>query len=129
MDSPEVIRFTNEGLRPCADKLGAAYYAAKQLVESYDATGLDAKLGDDPTTAHLPTCYIDRARTEARAKHYYQKTDRKILIRILSDLVDNAISREDLKEMSDEEVREQIMNKLGLYEEVQETDFALDNVA
>lgn len=86
-------------------------------------------LGDDPTTAHLPTCYIDRARSEARAKNYYQKTDRKILIRILSDLVDNAISREDLKEMSDEEVREQIMNKLGLYEEVQETDFALDNVA
>jgi len=31
--------------------------------------------------------------------------------------------------MSDEEVREQFMNKLGLYEEVQETDFALDNVA
>lgn len=53
MDNPEVIRFANEGLRPCATLLGAAYYAAKQLVESYDATGLDAKLGDDPTYSNV----------------------------------------------------------------------------
>lgn len=86
-------------------------------------------IGDDPATRHLPTSYIDRAQGEARAKNYYKNTDRKIMVRILSDLVDNAISREDLKEMGDEEIREQIMNKLGLYEEVQETDFALENVA
>jgi len=86
-------------------------------------------LGDDPKTAHLPTSYIERAQIEARSKKYYKDADRKILVRILSDLVDNSISREDLKEMGDEEIREQIMNKLGLFEEVQDTDFYLENVA
>ena len=53
MGNPEVVKFCNEGLRPCATLLGAAYYAAKQLVESYDATGLDAKLGSDPTYSNV----------------------------------------------------------------------------
>lgn len=49
MNDPEVVRFCNEGLRVTADKLAAAYYAAKQLVQAYDATGMSAKLGTDET--------------------------------------------------------------------------------
>jgi len=49
MDNPEVTKFCNEGLRPCATLLGAAYYATKQLVESYDAAGMGDKLGNDPS--------------------------------------------------------------------------------
>lgn len=85
--------------------------------------------GDDPATAGLPISFIARAQDEARAKNYYHETPRKHLLPILNELTDNMIKREDIKEMSDEEIREQIMNKLGLYEEVQATDFYLDNVA
>ncbi len=49
MNDPQVVKFCNEGLRPVADKLVDALYAATALVQSYDATGVSAKLGDDPT--------------------------------------------------------------------------------
>lgn len=53
MENPEVTKFCNEGVRVVADKLAAAYYAAKTLVASYDATGMAAKLGDDKTFSDL----------------------------------------------------------------------------
>lgn len=49
MNNPECIKFCNESLRPTADKLVAAYYAAKAMVQAYDATQLATKFGDDPT--------------------------------------------------------------------------------
>lgn len=85
--------------------------------------------GDDPATKDLPISFIARAQDEARAKNYYQGTPRNILVRMLTELVDGNITREVLKDMTDEELREQVMNKLGLYEEVMETDYALDNAA
>lgn len=53
MNTPQVVRFCNEGLRPSADKLATAYYAAKSLLESYDATGIAASLGNDQTFSDL----------------------------------------------------------------------------
>jgi len=48
MNDPQVVKFCNEGLRVTADKLAIAYLSAKQLLQSYDATGMAAVLGDDP---------------------------------------------------------------------------------
>jgi hypothetical protein len=49
MNDPQVVKFCNEAVRPTADKLVAALYAAQALVDSYDATGVAAKLGTDET--------------------------------------------------------------------------------
>lgn len=88
-----------------------------------------ADLGDDPDTKHLPRSYIERAQIECRERKYYKGAKREHMVRLMDDLTDRAIPRERTREMSDEEIREQICNKLGLYEEVMTTDFALDNAA
>lgn len=49
MNNPQVVKFCNEGVRVAADKFAEAYYAAKALTEAYDATGMEALLGDDET--------------------------------------------------------------------------------
>lgn len=86
-------------------------------------------LGDDPATAHLPTSWIDRQQQDCRAKNYYKGSKREHLTRLFSEMVDGSVPRETIREWSDEEVREQVINKLGLYEECQQTEFYLDNAA
>lgn len=53
MNDPQVVKFCNESLRPTADKLVAALYAATALVQAYDATGIAAKLGTDDTFSNM----------------------------------------------------------------------------
>jgi hypothetical protein len=86
-------------------------------------------LGDDPETAHLPCSWIERQQQDARAKRYYQGTKRNILTRLFLDMVDGSVPRETIREWSDEEVREQVLNKLGLYEECMASEYFLDNAA
>lgn len=86
-------------------------------------------MGDDPATKDLPRSFIERAQGEFRSRDYYKGAKREHMIRMLDDLTDRSIPRERTREMADEEIREQLCNLLGLYEEVQETKFALDNAA
>lgn len=86
-------------------------------------------LGDDPQTAHLPRSWIERQQIDCRAKKYYKEAKREHLTRLYSEMVDGSVPREKIREWPDEEVREQVINKLGLYEECQQTDFHLDNAA
>jgi hypothetical protein len=88
-----------------------------------------ADLGDDPETAHLPRSWIERQQKDCRDKNYYKGAKREHLTRLYNEMVDGSVAREVIHEWSDEEVREQVINKLGLYEEVQATDFYLDNAA
>lgn len=87
-------------------------------------------IGDDPATAHLPTSWIDRQQKDCRANSFYKGKPRNWMVRLLIEMTDGTVSRELLKEYSDEEIREQILNKLGLYEEAQEhPQFFLDVAA
>lgn len=49
MNNPQVNRFVNESLRVVMTDLIEAYDRARAMVETYDATGLDAVLPDDAT--------------------------------------------------------------------------------
>lgn len=53
MNTPQVIKFANEGLRPAANNFASAYFAAKSLLSAYDATGMQALLGDDPQFSNM----------------------------------------------------------------------------
>lgn len=63
LDNPQVTRFCNEGLRVAADKFGDAYYAAKALCESFDATNMAALLGADSQFSNL---IVDGSATDGR---------------------------------------------------------------
>lgn len=86
-------------------------------------------LGDDPETLHLPKSWIERQQDDCRSRKYYKATARNILIRLLSEIRDGAIDREKLRDQSDEDIRETILNALGLYEEAQLSEYPLENAA
>lgn len=86
-------------------------------------------LGDDPATAKLPCSWIERQQDDCRAKDYYKGLKRSMLIRLLSDMRDGSIDRVALREESDEDIRETVLNALGLYNEAQESEFFLENAA
>ena len=65
MDNPQIVKLCNEGLRPAAYHLAVAYYAAKALVQSYDAIGAAALLGDDNTYSDL---VADGSETDGRPR-------------------------------------------------------------
>jgi hypothetical protein len=44
IESPEAIRFSNEQIRPMADRLAKCYYAAKQLVNNWNDQNLASVL-------------------------------------------------------------------------------------
>ncbi len=85
--------------------------------------------GDDPETAHLPRSWHEAQIADCRSKNYYKDSKRANLTRLLSFMTDGAVTREQLKEMSDEEIREQVIIKLGLYDECMASDFFLENAA
>lgn len=85
--------------------------------------------GDDPATAGLPKSWIERQQNDCRDRKYYKGTSRNVLIRLLSEMRDGAIDREKLRDQSDEDVRETILNALGLYEEAQLSEYPLENAA
>lgn len=85
--------------------------------------------GDDPETAHLPCSWHEQQIADCRSKRYYKESKRANLTRLLSFMTDGSVTREQLKEMSDEEIREQVIIKLGLYDECMASDFALENAA
>lgn len=49
MNDARIVRFCDEGLRPAMTKLAEAYETARRLIETYDATGLEAIIGDAKT--------------------------------------------------------------------------------
>ena len=85
--------------------------------------------GDDPETAHLPRSWHEMQQADCRAKNFYKDSKRANLVRLLSFMTEGAVSREQLKEMSDEEIREQVIIKLGVYDECMASEFYLENAA
>lgn len=86
-------------------------------------------LGDDPETLHLPRSWIEYKQIEARAKNYHHGAKRQYLVRLFLEMVDGSVQRETIKEWTDEELREQVLNKLGLYEEAMASEYPLDVAA
>jgi hypothetical protein len=74
-------------------------------------------LGDDPETAHLPRNYLEFKAEECRKANYYAASPRSELTKLLAQLSDGVMDRYVIKEMSDEEVREQVLLRLNVYNE------------
>jgi hypothetical protein len=45
--NPTAVLFSNTQVRPMADLLGQAYYAAKQIVNNWNATGMSSLITND----------------------------------------------------------------------------------
>src|SRR6476620_11032360 len=48
IDDPRAVRFCNEGIRPEADSLAQAYFAAKNLLQIWGSQRLDTLIPPDP---------------------------------------------------------------------------------
>jgi len=59
--NPEAIRFSNEKVRTLADAAANYYYAAKAMLNEWDATGMAAKI---PNTSDV---LIDGSATDGRS--------------------------------------------------------------
>lgn len=68
MNDPQIVRFSNENIRPFAELLAQAYYSAKQLTDQFDSKGLATILGlsgdwlTNPNPFSLPTEIVDDGR-------------------------------------------------------------------
>lgn len=74
-------------------------------------------LGDDPETADRPESFVDWLRFEARNRKYFEEEKRDILLEMLQYLRGTQVNRTTEKDVSDDELRLEIMTKIGLYHE------------
>lgn len=44
--STSAIKFSNEQLRPAADKFAQLYYFSRQMIDTWEAQGVEVQLGD-----------------------------------------------------------------------------------
>ena len=79
-------------------------------------------LGDDPETADKPLCAISYLQGQARSLDYFYEESRETLISIIGYLTDNTLGRDRIRDMSNTDLVEEVLNKIGLYDEALEAE-------
>ena len=81
--------------------------------------------GDDPATADKPTSLVHWLQIKAKETGYFERdTPRDVLVNILETLNDATMDRSKLKDISDDELRLDILTKISLYDEALEAEAA-----